>query len=269
MPHTPMSFVPPNGMPTFYGAPAYRDPLGAIDWLERVFGFRRLLVVPGEGERTVAHAEMAFGTGAIMIGSVPKEHLSTLIPFNAPYVFVADVRAHYDSVVSAGAEITRPYEEKDYGGAGYSVKDCEGNEWSFGNYVPAPAYPIHGAVPYLAVRRAAEAIEFYARAFGAVETGERYQEGDGRIGHAELSIGPVVLYLSDEHAEIDVLGPESRGGATSTIVLQAADTDAVVEQAVAAGATVDREPKDEPYGRMATITDPFGHRWMINGPAKG
>jgi uncharacterized glyoxalase superfamily protein PhnB len=68
--------------------------------------------------------------------------------------------------------------------------------------------------------------------------------------------------------EIDVLGPESRGGATSSIVLQAADTDAVVAQAVSAGATVLREPKDEPYGRMATLADPFGHRWMIHGPAK-
>ncbi len=264
-----MPLNPPNGMPVFYGAPAYRDPLGAIDWLERVFGFRRLLVVPGEGERTVAHAEMAFGSGAIMIGSIPKAHPTTPLPFNAPYVYVADVRTHYDSVVAAGAEITRPYEEKDYGGAGYSVKDCEGNEWSFGNYVPAPAYPTYAAVPYLTVRRAAEAIEFYGKAFDAVESGQRYQEEDGRIGHAELSIGPISLYLSDEHPEINVLGPESLGGSSSCLVLEVTDTDAAMQQAIAAGATVDREPRDEPYGRMATITDPFGHRWMINGPVKG
>lgn len=268
MAHTPVSIVPPNGMPTFQAALAYRDAPAAIDWLERVFGFRRLLVVPGESEGTVAHAEMAFGNGTIMLGTKPGEHTAHAA-MNAPYVWVADVRAHYDRAVAAGAEITRPYEEKDYGGSGYSVKDCEGNEWSFGNYTPTPAFPVYGAVPYLAVRRAAEAIDFYSKAFGAVEAGERYQEEDGRIGHAELAIGPVVLYLSDEYAEIDVLGPESRGGATSSIVLQAADTDAVVEQAVSAGATVLREPKDDPYGRMATLADPFGHRWMIHGPGRG
>jgi PhnB protein len=262
-----MSQVPPNGMPTFFAWPLYRDANAAIDWLERVFGFRRLLVVPGEGD-TVSHAEMAFGAGAIMVGSIRDGQPPASARFDAPYAYVADVRAQYEKVKAGGAEITHEYEEKHYGGAGFSCRDLEGNEWSFGSYVPEPAFPVYSATAYITVRNGVEAIEFYKRAFGAEESAERYMDDKGRVGHAELSIGPATFYLSDEHPEIGVVGPETVGGRTSSIVLGVADVDATYAQALAAGATSDREPEDAPYGRMAWVVDPYGHRWALNGPVK-
>ncbi len=122
--------------------------------------------------------------------------------------------------------------------------------------------------PYLAMKDAAGAIDFYARAFGAEEVGERYLEADGHVGHAELSFHGLRLYLSDEYPPLDVFGPESRGGATSSIVLEVDDPDAVYERAVSAGATVDRPLKDEPYGRSGWLHDPYGHRWCISGPVQ-
>jgi uncharacterized glyoxalase superfamily protein PhnB len=257
-----MSKVPPNGMPVFFPSLMYRDAYAAIDWLERVFGFERLLVAPGEDKSTVAHAELAFGSGVFMLGSARDDVPQS----SAPYVYVEDVRRHFERVKSAGASITRDYEEKHYGGAGFSCLDCEGNEWSFGSYVPAPAFPIYRATPYLACRGAEAAIEFYGQAFGAVETGERYVGDDGRIGHAELSIGPVTIYLADEHPELDVVSPRALSGRASSIVLSVADCDAAHQRAVDAGATSERTPADQPYGRMAVVIDPFGHRWMLSGP---
>ena len=124
---------------------------------------------------------------------------------------------------------------------------------------------IRGATPYLAAKNAAAAIEFYRRAFGAVEIGESYVEPSGRVGHAELAFGDVRIAISDEFPEIDVRGPQSRGGATSALILHVDDPDAVFERAVAAGATVIRPLKDEPYGRTGKLADPFGHIWFING----
>ena len=133
-----MSDAPPNGMPQIYPTLGYRDAHAAIEWLERVAGFERLFVVPGP-DNTVTHAELRFGTGIIMVGTRPGA-----AAVDAPYVYVADVRAHYDRMRTAGADVTLEYEEKDYGGAGFSIRDPEGKEWSFGSYVPegvvAPAH---------------------------------------------------------------------------------------------------------------------------------
>jgi uncharacterized glyoxalase superfamily protein PhnB len=89
---------------------------------------------------------------------------------------------------------------------------------------------------------------------------------DGRIGHSESVIGDSVLKLSEEFPESDVLGPQSRGGSTSTLVLAVPDVDHTVERAVAAGARLERPPRDEPYGRTGVIHDPFGHRWVVQAP---
>jgi uncharacterized glyoxalase superfamily protein PhnB len=121
--------------PYLYPALQYADANAAIDWLERAFGFRRMLVVPGETAGTVAHAELAFDGGVLMLGS-RRDGAAT--PQNAPYVYVADVDAHAARAKAAGARVTRPPEDKGYGGRGYSACDLEGNEWSFGSYRPAP-----------------------------------------------------------------------------------------------------------------------------------
>lgn len=123
---------------------------------------------------------------------------------------------------------------------------------------------ITAATPYLTVRNAAEAIDFYTRAFGAVETAERIIDETGRIGHAEFTIGDVLIMISDEHPEIDVRGPQSLGGSSIALVLSVDDADAAFGQAVSAGATVIRPLKDEPYGRTGKLADPFGHVWFVN-----
>ena len=118
--------------------------------------------------------------------------------------------------------------------------------------------------PYITVKGAAKAIEFYKKAFGAVETAARYTEPNGRIGHAEIAIGGARLMLSDEHPEIEVLSPQTLGGTPAMFHLTVPDAAVTVTRAAAEGATVQRAVQDQPYGeRSGTIKDPFGHRWMI------
>ena len=117
--------------------------------------------------------------------------------------------------------------------------------------------------PYLRLRRAADAIAFYTRAFGAVEV-FRLTEPSGRIGHAELHIGPTTIFLADEYPEFGIRGPESLGGATIALHLDVEDVDALTQRATEAGATLLRPPGDEFHGQRASVVrDPFGHEWMF------
>jgi uncharacterized glyoxalase superfamily protein PhnB len=117
---------------------------------------------------------------------------------------------------------------------------------------------------YLAVSDARAAIDFYGRALGAVEQ-FRVVGDDGRLGHAELTIGDVGLMLSDEYPEHGVPSPTTLGGSGVLLYLEVPDCDAAHDRAVAAGATSLRPPEDQTHGnRTATIADPFGHRWMLS-----
>lgn len=118
--------------------------------------------------------------------------------------------------------------------------------------------------PYLALDDCAAAIRFYADAFGAVETGERYTDGDGRIGHAEIRVFGVTLFVSDEYPDYGARSPKSLGGSHMALHVQVTDADAVARQLVAAGADTLREVTAQPDGeRRGTFLDPFGYRWMI------
>ncbi|MGH9723375.1 MAG: VOC family protein [Bryobacteraceae bacterium] len=117
--------------------------------------------------------------------------------------------------------------------------------------------------PYLRIRGAAEAIEFYKRAFGAEEL-FRLSEPTGRIGHAEIKIGPATIMLADEFPEYGFQGPQALGGTTFSIHLHVDNVDALMQQAKDAGATVLRELKNEFYGeRSGSVRDPFGHEWLL------
>ena len=117
--------------------------------------------------------------------------------------------------------------------------------------------------PYLVVRDAARAIEFYKTAFGATEL-FRLTEPQGKIGHAELTIRDSLLMLADEYPDFGALSPASVGGSPVSIHLYVDDVDRVVAEATAAGATVLRAVKDEFYGdRSGMIADPFGHKWHL------
>ncbi|OLL29040.1 glyxoylase [Burkholderia sp. SRS-W-2-2016] len=122
---------------------------------------------------------------------------------------------------------------------------------------------IHEVYPYLRVRNAAQAIEFYTRAFGGVEQ-FRLTEPSGRIGHAEVKIGPATVMLSDEYPEHGMLGPSADSQTSVLLHIHCDDVDRLFAQAVAAGATVIRPLTDHFYGeRSATVLDPFGHQWML------
>jgi len=122
----------------------------------------------------------------------------------------------------------------------------------------------HSITPYLIIRGAARAIEFYKKAFGATEL-FRFSAPGGKIGHAEIKIGDSPIMLADEFAEMGYHGPQSLGGSPVSIMLYVEDVDAVFNQAVDAGATVKEALQDKFYGdRTGTLTDPFGHRWHVS-----
>jgi len=133
---------------------------------------------------------------------------------------------------------------------------------------PVPAEDRGAAIPYLAVRGARDALDWYARVLGARLRGEPIIMPDGRVGHAELELAHGVIYLADEHPEIGVTAPVP-GGVPVSLVLGVADVDAVIAAALQAGARLDRRPY-EAYGhRNATVTDPYGHRWLLQAPLPG
>ena len=117
-------------------------------------------------------------------------------------------------------------------------------------------------MPYIRVKGAAAAIEFYKAAFGAKEK-YRLVMGD-RVGHAELKFGDCLLMLSDEFCDMGILGPGSIKGTTFTLTLYVPDVDKAVAKAEAAGAKVVQPARDEFYGdRTARLDDPFGHSWSL------
>jgi PhnB protein len=119
------------------------------------------------------------------------------------------------------------------------------------------------ATPYLIVKGAADAIEFYKRAFGATEM-LRMADPQGRVGHAEIKIGDSVIMLADEHPPMGYRSPRSLGGSSVSILLYLEDVDGVFERAVKAGAKAQRPVMDQFYGdRSGTLEDPFGHVWTI------
>ncbi len=115
---------------------------------------------------------------------------------------------------------------------------------------------------YLCCEGASDAIDFYKRAFGAVEL-SRMPGADGRLGHAEIRIGETVLFVSDDWPEMNVRGPKSLGGSAVAFVLNVPDVEETFAQAMGAGATVERPISDQGFGRMGWIHDPWGHRWAI------
>ena len=122
----------------------YRDAPAAIEWLCTTFGFERYLVVPGEGN-TIAHAQLAFGSGMIMLGSVRDNEFGRLMKqpdeiggaaTQTVYVVVADADAVCAKARAAGAQMVVELKDEAHGGRGFSCRDLEGHLWSFGTYDP-------------------------------------------------------------------------------------------------------------------------------------
>jgi PhnB protein len=122
----------------------------------------------------------------------------------------------------------------------------------------------HTVTPYLIVQGAANAIEFYKKAFGATEIMRMPCGQTGRLMHAEVQIGDSRIMLADEMPEMKVVGPRTLGGTTIGICLYVPDVDATFGQAIAAGATQLYPIKNQFYGdRSGSLIDPFGHKWTI------
>ncbi len=151
-------------------------------------------------------------------------------------------------------------------------------EAALGLWPPDPAHPqrstamttdtttavAHAVTPYLCVHDAVAALAFYRDAFGAVEM-FRVVGDDGRMGHCEFTVGPVRFMMADEFPEIGVVSPRTLGGTPLALYLEVADVDTLHQAAVDAGAESLSPPEDQTHGnRVATVVDPFGHRWMLS-----
>ena len=127
---------------------------------------------------------------------------------------------------------------------------------------PVPKH-MRTVTPHLVCDGAAEAIEFYKKAFNAVETG-RMQTPDGKIMHAEVRIGDSTVMLVDEFPDYGSVGPKKLNGTPVTLHVYVPNVDQVFEQALAAGATVRMPLADQFWGdRYGQVVDPFGHNWSI------
>jgi PhnB protein len=122
----------------------------------------------------------------------------------------------------------------------------------------------HTATPYLIIEGAADAIEYYKKAFGASEL-FRFPTPDGKIGHAEIKIGDSPIMVADAYPDMGYLGPKSLGGSPVSLMIYVEDVDTVFNRAVEAGATVKEAVSDKFYGdRLGTLIDPFGHVWHVS-----
>jgi PhnB protein len=122
----------------------------------------------------------------------------------------------------------------------------------------------HTITPYLIISEAAKAIDWYKGAFGAQQTLRMEDPNTGKVGHAELKIGDSYIMLADEYPDMGYRSPKTLGGAGISLLLYVKDVDAIVKQAVDAGAKLERPVQNQFYGdRTGTIQDPFGHVWSI------
>jgi PhnB protein len=120
----------------------------------------------------------------------------------------------------------------------------------------------HSVTPYLVIKGAADAIEFYKKAFGATELFR--MDHEGKIGHAEIKIGDSMIMLADENPQMGYQGPQSLGGTPVSLMIYVEDVDKIYPQAIAAGGVELKPLQDWFYGdRSGTLKDPFGHIWTV------
>jgi uncharacterized glyoxalase superfamily protein PhnB len=134
-----------------------------------------------------------------------------------------------------------------------------------------PAWP-PALTPYIVVSDARRAMDWYVEVFGAQRRGELHVNADGTIGHAEVGIGDAVLMFAEPSGlwpDVPVRAPDSPATFSHSLHLQVDDVDGTTERARRSGASVEREPAEQPYGRASVLVDPFGHRWILLRPPAG
>jgi PhnB protein len=286
---------------TFHTAGPYlvvSDGAKAIEFYRAAFGAVETVRLT-EPDGRVAHAEVIIGDSPIMLGDEAPQYgrYSPQSVGGTPvkiHLYVEDADGLAARATAAGARVLRPVQDQFYGDRSGQIVDPFGHQWVVSSHIEDVSVPeierratafwagqageathraqgkvkpvpdgYHNVAPYLAVRGAAEAIEFYARAFGATEV-SRLRMPDGKVGHAEVQIGGAHIMLSDEFPEYGARGPESLGGTPVSIHLYVEDVDSLLAQAEAAGATITSPATDYEYGeRQANLRDPFGHSWTL------
>lgn len=120
----------------------------------------------------------------------------------------------------------------------------------------------HSVTPYLSIKGAAEAIEYYKKAFGATELFR--MEDKGKIGHAEIKIGDSPIMLADEYPEMGFVSPKTLGGSPMGLMIYVDDCDTVFNRAIESGGVEVKPLQDQFYGdRSGTLKDPYGHVWTV------
>lgn len=120
----------------------------------------------------------------------------------------------------------------------------------------------HSVTPYIIIKGAAAAIDYYKSAFGATELFR--MEHEGKVGHAEIKIGDSPIMLADEHPEMNAFSPKTVGGTPVSLMIYVEDVDSMFKRAIELGGTEMKPLQDQFYGdRSGTLTDPFGHVWTV------
>ena len=228
-------------------------------------GFHTLtpyLIVPRAAEvLEFAHPEFGVHDAAVRLGDSMLEIGEANEQFSplpaSIHLKVEDVDAVYAKALEAGGVSLYPPTDHEYGERDGGVKDPGGNHW----YIGSPRGKTHflpdqrSVTPCLHITGATGCIDFLKQAFGAEEV-MRHQSPDGILRHAKMRLGDTVVEMSEARREFPAM--------PANLHLYVADTDAVYQRALAAGATSVREPRDEPYGdRSGGVRDPFGNVWWI------
>ena len=286
----------PEGYQTAAPYLTVRGAAEAIEFYKRAFGAREVLRLDGPGGK-VGHAEIMIGNSHIMISDEFPEHgaLSPQSLGGSPvklHLYVEDVDALAKQAVGAGAKIVRPIEDQFYGDRSGQLADPFGHVWIVSTHQEDVSseemrrrFEIHAsaetaeaspevaqekraasqqttAVPRLAYKDPAKAIEFYEKAFAAKEV-FRFEVG-GQIPHAQIAIGKSVLSLTGEWPEGGRFSAETLGQSPVQVSLQVESVDAFAKRAVEAGLKALGPIRDQFYGhREGSFIDPFGYTWNI------
>ena len=232
---------------------AVHDVMGLIEFVKQAFDAEG--AVYGIGSQGGYHSEYKIGDSFVMIGGggawKGEQKLTAL------HLYVDDVDASYARALAAGAKaINEPIEAHGERVAG--VQDLAGNEWYLAKRLSGSHTDegLRSVNVYLHPVGAAKMIDFLKLSFGAEEIISHRETPDGPVLHAKIRIGDSVLEMGEAHGPYQAL--------PSMLFLYVDDVDAWHQRAVAGGATVIDEPKDQPYGdRVSAVSDPFGNTWYL------
>lgn len=255
---TTESYVP-EGKQTVNPYPVVTDGEAFLEFLTNVLGGeRRLRADTPEGR--VMHCEVLVGDTLIEFGEGNDRYPPAPMAF---HLYVENADAVYQRAIDAGAESLHPMTDQPYGDREGSVRDRCGNHWYIATHQGAGHKPagLRSVTPYLHARGADGLIEFMKQGFGAQEI-EVHRGDDGTVAHAKMRIGDSVVELGEAHGQW--------GPMTGNLHVYVPDTDAAYQRALAAGATSQRAPVDQPYGdRVAGVVDAWGNQWWPATPMRG